>query len=230
MIAKRIIMSLLGIALLPCAGNARWRIGCTIGETYNDYARSRHYMTDWHYQGAWSNNTGIGTAGLMCQYDFNNWLGLRLDFNWTVKAHREYSSSEYEHDFHTNDSYWQLPVMASFRVGNRKISGFANVGVFGAYEFASNNYGVQGFISGGHYYHCNGWTKNEILKERDHRLDFGLVGGMGLECQFNKHWSWQIVEARIYYSTCSTTHNYMNVKDPRYNTTIAIQSGVCYFF
>jgi hypothetical protein len=38
------------------------------------------------------------------------------------------------------------------------------------------------------------------------------------------------VEARYYYSTISVQKQYMRVDDYRYNSTLAFQAGVSYFF
>ena len=65
--------------------------------------------------------------------------------------------------------------------------------------------------------------------ERDQRWDFGFLGGIGMEYRFASHWAAQ-AEMRYYYSMVSTQKDYMRVKDPKYNSTLALQAGVCYFF
>ena len=42
--------------------------------------------------------------------------------------------------------------------------------------------------------------------------------------------SYDIDEMRYYHSVVSTQKDYMRVKDPKYNSTLALQAGVCYFF
>jgi hypothetical protein len=56
-----------------------------------------------------------------------------------------------------------------------------------------------------------------------------IAARMGVEYRFAKHWGAQ-VEARYYYSTTSTQKQYMRVKDFRYNSTLALQAGVMYYF
>jgi len=55
------------------------------------------------------------------------------------------------------------------------------------------------------------------------------VGGVGLEYLITPHWAAQ-AEVRHYYSTTSTTKQYMRNKDYRYHSTTAIQLGINYIF
>lgn len=213
------------IIFLTCSlmSSAQWRIGITGGATYNLYTIDNHYMSDRHCIGELG-----GTFGFMGQYNFCDWFGVRADLNCTMKDYKQYMA---KYDF-TDDAtldyrrskiniknqpilnwYMQLPIMASFCFGCQKLKGFLNTGIYGGYWLGSRNY--------------------DFVEERDQRYDCGFVGGMGLEWHFKmlkKDWAWQIVEARIYYSTKSTQKDYMKIKDPRYNTTLALQSGFCYFF
>ena len=216
--------------------DAQWRIGITGGATYNQYTIDNHYMSDWHYSGAWgkvtisNNNIYVSTFGLMGQYDFCDWFGVRVDLNWTMKNHRQYRTMV-STDYETLNSYLQLPVMASFSFGSQKIKGFLNTGFYSGYWLSSHDYGNQQFLMSNTT--MSGTFKNEFVEERDQRFDYGLVGGLGIEWCFKfmkKNWAWQIFEARIYYSTQSIQKDYMKFKDPRYNTTLALQSGLCYFF
>ncbi|MBQ6209347.1 MAG: PorT family protein [Prevotella sp.] len=222
---KRIVLTLV-VFTFSLVANAQWRIGGTVGATYNLYSRDNHYMSDWHYQGAWGRvrNIYFGSIGVMGQYDVNDWLGIRADLNWTMKNHRQYRTMV-STDYETQNSYIQLPVMASFSFGGQKIRGFLNAGVYGGYWLISYDYGT---LLDQKYRYIN-----DFEGKRDQRFDFGCVGGVGLEWRFkykNKDWAWQIFETRIYYSTKSIQKDYMKIKDPRYNTTIALQSGLCYFF
>lgn len=222
--------------LMGCqlTAKAQWRIGITGGETYNHYTIDTHYMTDLHYKDAWGSVICLdrvlyfGTIGITGQYDFNDWLGVRADLNWTTKGYRQYRTLV-STDFQTMNSYLLLPVMASLNVGGKNIRGFLNLGVYGGYWLMSYRYGTQ--YSG--VSEVSGSWFNDFNTTRDQRFDFGLVSGMGVEWRFHlweQNWTWQIFEARLYYSTLSTQKDYMIIKDPRYNTTIALQSGLSYFF
>ncbi len=213
---------------------AQWRIGITAGASYNNCSIDNHYMSDWHYKGTWGNifpaSVNLGTIGIMGQYDLNDWLGIRADVNLTMKNHQEYRTLVLT-DYEVINHYLQLPIMASFSCGNQKLRGFFNLGFYTGFWLLSYDEGSERQLLSSTT--MTGTLKNEFDNERDQRFDLGLVGGTGFEWRFkfrNKNWSWQIVEARIYYSTISTQKDYMKIKDPRYNTTLVLQSGLCYFF
>ena len=180
-------------------------------------------MTDWHYKGQWG-----WTLGLTAQYDINDWLGIRADMNWTQKNHRQYRTGFMSGiDYDTWNSYLQLPVMASFSFGGQKVRGFLNLGVYGGYWLSSR---LKGSYLNSFSHEASKVDESaEFNDERDQRLDFGLTGGIGVEYRFARQWVAQI-ETRLYYSTISTQKNYMQLKDPKYNTTIAFQAAIYYFF
>ena len=228
MFKKRFKLFLLSIAL-PILVNAQWRIGVTGGATYNLLSRDNHYMVDWHYEGAWG-----GTAGILGQYDFNEWFGLRSEFNWTTKSYRQYRTGLLkDNDYKTRNHYFQIPVMASFRFGPKKVKGFLTLGVYGGYWLTSNNSGSIGVmkVEGPNFFNTTqyGRWKNEFVDARDNRIDYGLSGGFGVDWRISRLFS-VIAETRCYYSMSSFQKDYMRIKDPRYNTTFTFQVGLCYHF
>ena len=215
-----ISMTLLAI-MLPA--QAQWRAGVTVGGDWNHYTVDKHYMTDWHYEGQWG-----WTLGLTGQYNFNEWLGVRADLNWTQKNHKQYRTGIMSNtNYDTWNSYLQLPVMASFSFGGQKVRGFLNLGAYGGYWLNSR--------LKGHYFNVFSEETSKVDEslefndDRDQRLDYGLTGGIGVEYRFTRNWAAQI-ETRIYYSTISTQKDYMQLKDPKYNTTTAFQAAICYIF
>ena len=214
-------MILACVMMLSMAVHAQWRVGVTGGTDYNLYTMDIQYESDWKTEGRWG-----ATVGITGQYDVTNWLGVRADLNWMQKNYRHYRERLPISYRYFND-YLQLPVMASLSVGGKKLRGFVNLGVYGGYWLSSHREGYETNIFSVKYYSFS--EKVEFDSERDQRWDFGLVGGVGLEYCFAKHWAAQ-VEARCYYSTTSVQKQYMRVKDYRYNNTIAIQAGVNYKF
>ena len=214
-------MILACVMMLSMAVHAQWRVGVTGGTDYNLYTMDIQYESDWKTEGRWG-----ATVGITGQYDVTNWLGVRADLNWTQKNYRHYRERLPISYRYFND-YLQLPVMASLSVGGKKLCGFVNLGVYGGYWLSSHREGWETNVFSVKYYSFS--EKVEFDSERDQRWDFGLVGGVGLEYCFAKHWAAQ-VEARCYYSTTSVQKQYMRVKDYRYNNTIAIQAGVNYIF
>ena len=218
---KRIL--LLTIALLiTFMAQAQWRVGITGGADYNVFSMDRQYLDDYRIDGRW----GV-TFGITGQYDVTDWFGVRADLNWTQKNYRKHRMIIKDMDFKYRNDYLQLPVMASFSVGGQKLRGFCNMGVYGGYWFNSHWKGSD-YNSFGKY-SMPFDEKVEFNDEVDKRWDFGLLGGIGVEYRITPHWAAQ-AEVRYYYSTTSTTKQYMRVKDYRYNNTTAIQLAAYYIF
>lgn len=212
------------LMMLPFTLQAQWRIGVIEGIGYNMHAQDMHYMTDYSLQGRVGLNSGISG-----QYSFNKWLGVRADLMFTQKNYN-ISRTDIPDVSHTYlNSYLLLPVMASFSFGgdNFPLRGFANLGNYGGFWLNSTRLGKEISILSNKTYEFAGPV--EFNAEKDNRLDWGLVGGVGMELRCNKHLAVQI-EARCYYSLSSQVNEYMKLKDYRYDTTIGVQAGVYYIF
>ncbi len=218
---KRKLIVVAGALMLTMAAHAQWRVGATVGATSNHYRMDRQYMSDYRYNDRW----GL-TVGLTGQYDFNEWLGVRADLNWTQKNYRALRD-RVTTDYKYTNNYLLLPVMASFSFGGQKLRGFCNLGVYGGYWLSGNYSGTENNIIAQATYSVEG--HRDFNSDRDQRWDCGLVGGVGVEYRFAPHWGAQ-VEARYYYSTTSVQKQYMRVKDYRYHSTLGLQAGVSYFF
>ena len=211
------------VALLTAmTAQAQWRVGVTGGADYNVFSMDQQYMTDYKVDGRW----GV-TLGVTGQYDVNDWLGVRADLNWTQKNYRHSRVVYSDVNYKLTNNYLQLPVMASFRFGGERLRGFCNLGVYGAYWLNSNRKGSDWNSFANKTTEFD--EKVDFYDTRDQRWDCGLVGGIGLEYLITNHWAAQ-AEVRYYYSTTSTTKQYMRNKDYRYNSTTAVQLGINYIF
>ena len=101
--------------LTTLAVHAQWRVGITGGAAYNVFSMDKQYLTDYEIDGRWG-----ATLGISGQYDFNSWLGVRADVNWTQKNYRKHRVILSSMDYKYRNDYLQLPVMASFSVGGQK--------------------------------------------------------------------------------------------------------------
>ena len=210
---------LVAVALLTAmTAQAQWRVGVTGGADYNVFSMDQQYMTDYKVDGRW----GV-TLGVTGQYDVNDWLGVRADLNWTQKNYRHSRVVYSDVNYKLTNNYLQLPVMASFRFGGERLRGFCNLGVYGAYWLNSNRKGSDWNSFANKTTEFD--EKVDFYDTRDQRWDCGLVGGIGLEYLITNHWAAQ-AEVRYYYSTTSTTKQYMRNKDYRYNS----QLGINYIF
>jgi opacity protein-like surface antigen len=208
--------------MLPTVAMAQWRVGVNGGADRNHFIIDKHYQTDYVFKDRW----GV-TLGLMGQYDVSDWLGVRAELDWTQKNYRHTRAVNKTTRYDYTNNYLQLPVMASFSFGGKKLRGFCNAGLYGGYWLNSGREGYDSNDFSDRIFNIS--EDMEFNSERDQRLDFGLLGGLGLEYRFHRHWAAQ-VELRYYYSCVSTQKDYMLVSDPRYNSTLALQAGVWYCF
>ena len=213
----------MAVALLAAvAAHAQWRVGATTGGDYNFYSMNKQYMTDLEVQGS----LGL-TAGASGQYNFKDWLGVRVDLNYTQKNYQMHRAMLDKWEYYYRNDYLQLPVMAAFSFGGKRLRGFCNLGFYTGIWLNSH-------LSGTDYNTFNNkWVDvNEDVEfnsDRDNLLDAGLLASAGLEYRMGKNWAIQF-EARYYHGLTSTTQSYMRVKDYRYNSTLAFQVGVYYVF
>ena len=76
---KQLAIALVALWMVTTA-QAQWRIGVTGGVAFNHPTIDKQYMTDLVYK----DRCGL-SFGLMGQYDFNDWLGVRAELDWTQK-------------------------------------------------------------------------------------------------------------------------------------------------
>ena len=218
------MMTLLSLLLLPGFARAQWRLGVNGGATWNHYSINKQYMTDYRFVDEWG-----GMAGVMTQYNFFDWLGLRGELNF---VQRNYRHTRYQYADRLNvryeNNYLLLPVTVNFSFGGQKVRGFVNAGVYGGVWLNGKRGGTEfNSLSGKTVLFSEQYAFNA---QKDQRGDFGCTGGVGIEYKFHEHWMAQI-EASCYYSLISATKQYMAYqKDYRYNTTIGLQAGVAYVF
>lgn len=229
---RNVIIAIASLLVSLSCHAQKWRVGVTVGGDVNTYCIDKQYQYDWRYK----KGSGI-SMGVMGQYQISDWFALRADLNYTQKNYRQYrTGNTYAEDYTHHNSYVQLPVMGSFSFGGERLRGFLNLGVYGAYWAGSS---ICGTTSEAVY--LDGLNAPEFERPapvdqsyvfnsvRDNRAEFGAVAGVGAEYRISSHWALQ-AEVRMYYSLTSTTKDYMRVKNPRYNTTIAYQLGCAYCF
>ncbi len=208
--------------ILPAMAFAQWRVGVNGGADFNHYTINTQFQSDYQYKDRWG-----GTFGVMGQYNFKDWLGVRAELDWTQKNYRMRRPVANTTDYKYVNNYLQLPVMASFSFGGEKVRGFFNGGIYGGYWLNSSRKGVDCNLFSETAYSFS--EKIEFNTERDQRWDFGFVAGAGVEYRFASNWAAQ-VELRYHHSTLSVQKDYTGFKDNRYNSTLALQAGVWYCF
>lgn len=226
---KKLIFTIftLLIAIMPAVAE-NWRTGVTFGYLHNELSYDRMYMVDWHCKG----EKGI-TAGMMGQYDFNDWLSVRTDVNWTEKNYRLYRTGEMEgSNYRTTNGYLQIPVMASMSFGGNRLRGFMNLGLYAGWHLTSHRKGTMTSIHNqiqGLDNYVYDIDEDCFNRNRDRRFEWGIAGGAGIDWRFKPNWGAQL-EGRCYYSLLSTEKSKGEAMTPRYNTTLGLQAAIYYCF
>ena len=221
---KNICITAAIIMLSATEAMAQWRLGATVGASCNKLSIDTQYQYDWRYDTRWG-----AQAGVAAQYDVTSWMGVRAELNFQQKGYtmRRTENKTTGELYRYRDNYLSLPLMASFSFGGQKVRGFVNAGVYGGYWLYSHTKGYsEDLLTEGTGYVD---SKVELTGKHDQRLDFGYVGGVGVEYRVSRHWAAQ-VEARYYHSVVSKKKQYQAMKDYQYNSTLGLTAGVFYVF
>ena len=81
MLLKRVFLTF-SLAIVAIAANAQWSVGVLAGYDYNLYDYAKGYAYDLRYDG----RAGLDFT-VPVQYNFNQWFGLRADFDYVQNGH-----------------------------------------------------------------------------------------------------------------------------------------------
>ncbi|MCW3462858.1 porin family protein [Chitinophaga nivalis] len=224
--------------MITQAAQAQLEVGVSGGYTNNYLRTSTGYRTFTKYD----NRSGF-VIGIPVRYHVNNWLAIQADPSYIQKNYEIKRTHFYDGIYQRNTiSYIQLPLMAHFSFGGKKLKGFLNAGGYAGYWAGGRIKGVMAnvFNSGpdipageqiykylqfNQAYEYN--EKYEFDSRRDRRIELGLVGGIGVEYLLADKFRF-FVEGRYYYGLSDQQKNYMVNQIPRYNDTYVLQAG-CLF-
>lgn len=128
-----------------------------------------------------------GTVRYICEKYMGLLCGVQLELNYVEKGWKE--NNEYIRDMH----YIDIPFLAHISYGKKNVKGILNIGP----EFSillSENEKISGL-----------YTSNRLAKFADKKLDYGIVGGLGMDVS-SKVGSF-ILEARYYYGLSDIYNN-----------------------
>jgi hypothetical protein len=205
----------------------RWSVGLEGGYAYNMLYSSVGYRAFTEYQ------DGHGfTIGIPARYQFFDWFAVQAAFQYVQKNHA-LVRTELNAAIHSEwtNSYLELPLMANFSFGGKKLRGFLNTGGYIGFWADSHIKGSaralseNPFTGVGSYYESYD-EKVPWDERRDNRFEAGLLAGIGVQyalafCTFYG-------EARFNYGLTDMQKDYMRQQVPRVNDTITIQAGVLF--
>lgn len=217
------MLSIIGTA----TASAQWSVGVDGGVTINSLHTGQSYDYDRHYD-----SRGSFTVGIPVRYDFNDWFGLQTEVSVMQKNYSMHRSPTYKYFYYDySNTYLDLPVMARFSFGGKKLRGYLLAGFYLGAWLDSHVEGSDrqyfGGLNGAEYISFD--TDVEFDSRRDNRFDGGLVGGVGLQYSITRRIG-LFAEARYYYGLSDLQKNYMRGRQPRYNNTVAVMLGVMYTF
>lgn len=220
---KQILLTLL---LLPLSGMlySQFSAGVSVGYDRNNLTTGSSYRSFVRHEA----KSGFA-IGLPVRYDFRDWFGIQSELTYMQKNNK--TVRDHSYDGFTNEStnsYLQIPLMAHLSFGGEKLRGFVNLGGYGGYWLTSKNAGVgMNLFGNGPEMVYPYDEKYEFDSRRDNRLEFGLVGGGGMQYALNDKYT-LFVEGRYYYSLTDMQKDYMIKRPIKYNNTFTLSVG-CLF-
>lgn len=216
--------------------NAQWSVGIESGINKNYMNTNISNLSFTQYKGSYNYSISIPIA-----YQFNSWLSVKAEPGIMKKSYKiertGYFTGIYER---FDNSYLQLPIMASFSFGGSKLKGFVNIGGYGGYWTGGH---VKGAIANILDPVDSSYTETEATqdysgltsisaysekytfdKKKDNRYEWGILAGGGISYQINRKWK-IFTEAMYYQSLTDQQKKYMINQVPRYNETYALSLG-----
>ncbi|TKK69915.1 PorT family protein [Ilyomonas limi] len=216
---------------------AQFSIGLEGGYTRN-YLQTNNANRDFtNYTPANGFNIGIPV-----QYKISNWFAIALDPTYIQKNYVQQRSSFYTGTYQiSTNSYAELPIMAHFMFGGKKLQGFFNLGAFGGYWLSGNVKGRMPNVlnpidsvtaTNTVYYYSTPYNYNEKYTfdtRRDNRIEAGWIAGAGVSYAITDRYS-VFAEGRMRQSITDMQKNYMINQVPRYNNTYSANLGIMVSF
>ena len=194
---------------------------------------------------------GLALSAVL-QYKVNDWFSLEATPGFIQKNYQIQRTGYYRGVYQRNDNnYLQLPVSAKFYFGAKKLKGFVDLGVYGAYWASSHIKGAVPNILDQKPYNpaynpavdepidpvvmsqsvFDDYTpyyydqKYHFDNTRDRRLEFGITAGLGINYEATSKTNF-FVEFKYTDALTDQQKNYQYGQDARYNETGTIFVGV----
>lgn len=227
---KRLAIAIIA-TMISIQASAQWKAGLQAGYTYNRLTASASYAYDRNLV------PGHGfTVGIPVQYEFYDWFSIEADFAYIQKNYSMLRSAQFADTYYnTSNSYLQIPVMAHFSFGGKRLRGFFNAGAYMGFWASSRIQGRQN-----QYFYQPEWPQSDMApyhfnekvpfdSRRDNRFEGGLSAGAGIKYIISPTVA-IVVEARYNYGLTDIQKEYMNKQFHRYNNTLSLQAGCMFTF
>ena len=227
-----ILLTLAMLMILPTY--AQWSIGLSGGYAYNHYDYDPQYMSGLDYKG----HHGFA-VNLPVNYQFNDWFSLSTGLSFQQKGYVLNGSyyptgSEMLYEFYPmlrrNDSYLVFPLFSEFTYGNKEWKALFDLGLYSGI-WCSSAFVFKEIEGMGQYTFTRYVHQSRDFDDNpaDRRIEFGIIGGIGVMRSLNEKWS-LTASARCYYAVTSQQKDYQIMHFPSHNTTFIAQLGMSYHF
>jgi len=216
-------------------GRCQLFVGVEGGPNMNYLTTSNASEPFTDYQGMKGWNIGIPVG-----YEFFDWLTVLAAPTYIKKNYdivrTGFFSGVYQKNYNT---YLQLPLTLRFSFGGEQLRGFLDLGGYAAYWQSGRIKGVEANILNEvdtAYQTVNptsilgedyGYSYNEkytFNSTKDQRLEFGLVGGLGVSYELLNTYTFYL-EGRYYRAMTNQQKNYETNESPRYNDNFGVVLG-----
>ena len=200
-----------------------WAIGLRGGWTSTTISRYDGGRMDEAYSAL-----GGFEVGIQGRYTVNPWLALRAYLSFMQRDHRMDRNLNYldpVYTKHRND-YLVLPVMADFSFGGEVVRGHLLAGGYAGYWLSERRKGTTYWMTD-YYVYFEDFDETRNFTDEDHRLNAGLVFGVGLSYPIDSRWELGL-DALYYYDLTSHHNGDANLADPRYLNTLSINLNINY--
>ena len=210
----------------PCRVR-HWSFGLTAGLDRNYHSIDMVYMTDMRYD---KYSTG-SVFGIQLGYAPVKWLSINtgavlIQKNYHMDHVFEYYYLRYSLPTTTTNQYVNVPLELNLSVG-RAVRLHVFGGGYGGYWLKSHRKGTTYSFSNNRLTDFD--EDIEFNDKRDNRIEYGVTWGGGLSTRIIDRIEIG-AELRWYYAVTDIQKSYMRNLNPRYNTTVALQFGVGYWF
>jgi hypothetical protein len=205
----------------------RWYIGLSGGYTNN----SLYTSTAGRPLTGYERGHGFEFA-IPARYQISPWFAVQAELQYIQRNYTWRRTGQFDRVYSTvKNSFLDLPLLANFSLGGKRLRVFANAGVYAGLWINSRRKGVQientqdPFNSGVVFYHEYD-ERVEFDSRRDSRFEAGLLAGLGLQYALKP--CTLFLEGRYYYGLTDLQQDYGYNMVPRMNDTLAVTMGILF--
>ena len=188
-----------------------------------------------NYEGMRGWNVGVPVG-----YRFFDWLSVQAAPTYIGKNYNIVRTGFFTGVYQKNyNNYYSLPLTVRLSFGGESLRGFVDAGGYAAYWASGRQAGTEANILNevdtsyqtvnptsilGENYPYSYDNKYAFNNMKDNRMEFGLIGGLGISYELNETYQFYI-EGRYLRAMTDQEKNYEIHQAPRYNDNFGVMIG-----